>query len=892
MKNNFINIVIILLISLTLSNKIFAEDFNFVVKELEVYENGNLIKGLNGGTVTSNNESIIITANNFEYNKLTNILIAKGNVKLVDTIENIIIESNEVHYLKNTEEIFTVGKSKAFNNIDIQIDADDYFKYNKLTTLLEAKGNVVVNDLEKNSIIKANKIFYLQNNNKFYTKGKTKAFVSNEYTINTTDLIFFRNKGLLSSLYETTVEDTLDNFYTLGDFEYSMNDKILKGNDIELITNYLKSKSEKYFFKTGFFDLVNDKFIAKDVKITFDKMMYDNKDNDPRITGVSGSGNEFNTYLNKGSFTTCRKTDKCPPWLIKSNKVRHDKIKKRIIYKDAWLKVYDVPVLYFPKFFHPDPTVKRQSGFLKPNLISSDILGVSMSVPYFYVVSDQIDLTINPRVYDNDKYILQSEFRQKTKKSYTHADFSYLRGYQSSRLDSDTKDSRTHLFTKTFLDLGFDSFLRSDLEIQYQRVSNDKYLKIFDLESPLLKPDISSLESHIKFDLETDTSNFTSSFQVFETLDGMHSDRYQYVFPTYSYSRSYYPEKLDGTFSFSSGGSNLLDNTNIMSTNIANDIVYSSYDSFLGNGITHNYRVFLKNLNSIGKRHATYKNSPQSEGMSGYMFNMSLPLIKETSKNITNLLEPKLSLQFSPHDMKNVQNINNRINTSNVYSFNRLGGGNTFEEGASLTMGVDYTKQKEKEKFDTLGNLESIEIEDFFEMKLATVFREDKQEKISTYSTLNRRGSNIFGLMNYNLSEYVSIKYDFSIDNDMSTFEYNSIDTKFSYKKFSTSIAWLEENGELGSNNLIENSTKLTFDNNNSLLFKTRKDRQTNITEYYDLVYKYEVDCLIAGLQYRKKFYEDADLKPSETLFFTITIIPLGDFSPDNLLPFPDVPKL
>ena len=189
MKNNFINIVIILLISLTLSNKIFAEDFNFVVKELEVYENGNLIKGLNGGTVTSNNESIIITANNFEYNKLTNILIAKGNVKLVDTIENIIIESNEVHYLKNTEEIFTVGKSKAFNNIDIQIDADDYFKYNKLTTLLEAKGNVVVNDLEKNSIIKANKIFYLQNNNKFYTKGKTKAFVSNEYTINTTDLI-------------------------------------------------------------------------------------------------------------------------------------------------------------------------------------------------------------------------------------------------------------------------------------------------------------------------------------------------------------------------------------------------------------------------------------------------------------------------------------------------------------------------------------------------------------------------------------------------------------------------------------------------------------------------------------------------------------------------------
>jgi hypothetical protein len=30
-----------------------------------------------------------------------------------------------------------------------------------------------------------------------------------------------------------------------------------------------------------------------------------------------------------------------------------DKIKKTIYYKNAWLKIYDVPVLYFPTFFHP-----------------------------------------------------------------------------------------------------------------------------------------------------------------------------------------------------------------------------------------------------------------------------------------------------------------------------------------------------------------------------------------------------------------------------------------------------------------------------------------------------------------------------------------------------------
>ena len=121
MKNKFIKILLILLISLIFSSRVFADDFNFTVKELEVYENGNLIKEKNGGTVTTNNGDIIITANNFEYNKLTNILIAKGNVKLVDLIENITIKSNEVHYLKNVEEVFTIGISEAFNNIDIEI---------------------------------------------------------------------------------------------------------------------------------------------------------------------------------------------------------------------------------------------------------------------------------------------------------------------------------------------------------------------------------------------------------------------------------------------------------------------------------------------------------------------------------------------------------------------------------------------------------------------------------------------------------------------------------------------------------------------------------------------------------------------------------------------------
>ena len=71
----------------------------------------------------------------------------------------------------------------------------------------------------------------------------------------------------------------------------------------------------------------------------------------------------------------------CPPWAIQAKEIKHDK--KQLIYKNAILNVYDFPVFYFPKFFHPDPTVKRQSGFLKPELNNSNVLGTSLTVPYF-----------------------------------------------------------------------------------------------------------------------------------------------------------------------------------------------------------------------------------------------------------------------------------------------------------------------------------------------------------------------------------------------------------------------------------------------------------------------------------------------------------------------------
>ena len=891
MKNKFIKIILLVYISFSINfgSKVLAEDFIFNVSELEISEDGNLYNGKNGGKVTTSN-GIEIFSDNFIYNKLTTLLEAKGNVVFVDTIKNITIWSEEMFYLKNKELAYTKGSSRAVNNEGVAINSNEFFKYNKLTSVLEAKGEVKIIDKIKNITIEAEEVLHLINEEKFFTKGKTKVNVDNKYFTDTEDLIFTRKDMVISSEKKTIITDTINNIYTLDKFNHLINDEILKGENVTISTNS-ENKNDKYYLDIGFFDLKNNKFLAKDVTINFYKNMFDNKDNDPRLKGSDGSGDEFNTFVNKGTFTICMKDDKCPPWLIEAKKIHHDKVKKRIIYKDAWLKIYDIPVVYFPKFFHPDPTVKRQSGFLRPSFEGSEILGTAIHTPYFFVISDDKDLTIKPRFYeDKTKIVLQNEYRQKTKNSTTTADFSYTRGYQAKpKRDDDDKDSRTHFFSNTIMNLNFDNFLRSDLEIQLQKVSNDTYLKVFNLYSPLMKTVPSSLETSMKLSLEKkDAYVFNSSITQYENLSvGKTSDRFQYTFPSYDFSKTIESKNLDGYFGFSSSGNNTLKDTNILSTNVTNNLNYFSADSFLDIGIKNDFGIYLKNLNSIGKNHATYKNSPQAELTSAYVLNSSFPFIKRNSNTI-NTFEPKLSFMYSPHQMKDYSNSGGMITMSNIYSVSRLGMSDSFEEGGSLTIGVDYRKEKiiSKDKLIEIAgkNDDDIKlIEDYFEFKLATVIRNKKEKNVAPSSTINRTNSNIIGQINYALSDHILFNYDFSLDNDLSSFEYTSVDTELAYGNFSTKISFLEKNGPIGDTNMISNTSKYKFDENNSIKFATRKNRKINLTEYYDLIYEYKNDCLTAGVRWNKKYYSDTDLKPVEELYFSITIVPLGTFTPEGI---------
>ena len=50
----------------------------------------------------------------------------------------------------------------------------------------------------------------------------------------------------------------------------------------------------------------------------------------------------------------------------------------------------------------------------------------------------------------------------------------------------------------------------------------------------------------------------------------------------------------------------------------------------------------------------------------------------------------------------------------------------------------------------------------------------------------------------------------------------------------------------------MANDVKFNFDNQNSIFFNTRRNRKTNLTEFYNLVYEYRNDCLVTAIGYSK----------------------------------------
>ena len=236
--------------------------------------------------------------------------------------------------------------------------------------------------------------------------------------------------------------------------------------------------------------------------------------------------------MSKGVFTVCQKRDgKCPPWSIKAKKITHDKIKKNIYYEHATLKLYDIPIFYFPKFFHPDPTVKRQSGFLAPFFTNSTKVGTGIATPYYWAISNDRDFTFSPKFYTNENPLFLNEYRQVFEKGFLNLDASFTEGYKNN---SSSNGNSAHFFGNLNLNLNNDDSYNSDIALKVERASNNTYFRDHRINTLLVNSEDTNLENEIKYSYSKDDTYFDISSNIYQNLrNKKKSDQYEHVLPKY-----------------------------------------------------------------------------------------------------------------------------------------------------------------------------------------------------------------------------------------------------------------------------------------------------------------------------------------------------------------------
>ncbi len=766
-----------------------------------------------------------------------------------ETKEIKIVDSGNIIYAKD-------GTAKSSDGL-LKIIAQN-FEYNKTLDILKAMNGVAF--VEQNNLeIEFNKAIFNQNNLTVSINGDVKIIERKKNLVIETETVNYdRNLNIFRSSSETIYKDKNNNILKTKNFEYDKNKNILKIKDATL-----KDLNQNiYNIDLAYINTVSNKLFGKDLSMSLNNKSF-NKDNEPRLKGKSIVKDELSTEITKGVFTTCKKREGCPPWQLSAEKIHHNKKKQTINYKNALLKVYDIPVMYFPRFFHPDPTVDRKSGFLIPTIKNSPNSDNYLSVPYFSALSLNKDITLTPRIYADDKLLVQSEYRQANKNSNHISDLSIFTKKNSN--------SKSHFFYKYDKNLEYLNFEESVLNLEIQQTSNDTYLKANKIETEI-SDDYDILQSSIGLNFYSQDFAIDTEFMVYENLNKSNNDRYEYILPKLTLIKNIENRTaLNGNFLLKSNNFIKNYNTNVFETVNINDLVFNSNPKITNKGFYNSYNFVFKNVNSDTQNSNNFKKDT-NQYLSGLLqLNSSLPVIKETDK-YKKIIKPKVSLKISPNNnTKNISKNVNRLDVNNIYNLNRLSSNDTLEGGLSLAYGNEFVISEK-------DNLNEI-----FSFKLANNLRLNKNEDLPKNNQMGAKTSNFLSELTYNPNKFLKTKYITSTKNNFYDINYENFSTEIKINNFVTTFDYLNENDTDDKNSYLLNTTKYSFNKFNNISFSTRENKKTDLTEYYKLMYQYKSDCLSASIEYNKDYYSDRDIKPEESIFFKLTIIPFGQTSSPDL---------
>ncbi|MDC3144104.1 hypothetical protein OA527_03700 [Pelagibacteraceae bacterium] len=556
-----------------------------------------------------------------------------------------------------------------------------------------------------------------------------------------------------------------------------------------------------------------------------------------RIVGrlFSRVGSSVNQISN-AIYTPCIKDNyiikNCPGWKLNANKVIHDETKQTIYYQNATLSILNFPVLYTPYFSHPDPSVNKRSGFLMPSITSDNILGETISIPIFYDIASNHDLTFTP--------VFQSKVDDYYALNYRH-----LTKNHNFNLDSSISNNASNTGTGNHL------FINGKIKNPYgkfdyaiQTTNDDTYMRKNHINN------LTVLTSGLNFTKEMDNSYLDFSTYIYKHLNNSSNQKWEYTYPIINYDIHNYKDPLIGqTWKINNSFLNYRDINKNNNHQISSEFTSTS---------TSIYRkIGLKFENTIKSRIIYFTDSAndfnQLRIFPQISNKISYPLVKTDEKK-SQLLEPIIMPIFAPYNnYANDQDISN----SNIFSENRETSLSQWESGPRVNYGFNWLINYNNFLINsTFGQSAKINKE-----------RDDSDNEISNYFIGNTID---FGNKGY-------IKTDMTLDRKKMYLKDNNINASINYKKYKFGFDYdYETSNRIKTSEQISAGTKIQLIKDTHLIASIRKSLMTEKSIGNAFGLHYENDCLAINFDYFKDFTAVNDIKNSRGFSFTVTLKPFG----------------
>lgn len=728
--------------------------------------------------------------------------------------------------------------------------------YNDKKSIITAAGKAEAWD-NQNRKIYADKIVYNKKDQKILAYGNSK-FVHEKILITAREFNYNLNEKKIEAQYDVVLKDQNNNIYNLK-----------KATFFEL---------KKISFGENVFAKIND---GSSFKADFIKTDH--------IKGLS--------FYNNSYYTTCKKINNdaneyCPSWSLNSKKIIHDKELKKVIHKNSVIRIKKIPIFYTPYFSHPDPTVKRQSGFLTPAVKTVSNLGKTLKLPYFFAIDDDKDLTVTPIYYFQQKNMLNTSYRQAIKNGFLQVETSYSGGYKNTETNNNLYGSRNYFFLKYEKNLEKNNFSDSSVKFNLQRVSQKNYLRVNNLKTKLFDSDQRILNNNINYLKISNNKKIEVRSSILENLDETNDKKkYTYILPEVTYS-AYNKINKDFNIKFSSISSakKYLDTQEqVKITNIAS-INSKQYVNKFGIGSRYTFELLNTNVHNNN-----VENEKENYNLKNYftiIADNSLPLLKKNFETkVTHVLTPRIYAKYTSGNSINSNNTSKILEINDIFSINRSNNITKPETGLSFGHGIDYSYKKQK--IDNSMKIKS-------QFGLGQVIKTKRDDNMPAQSSLQNISSDFVGFANYSFfgkkniffdeselnqsfqQNYFNFGYKFTLNNDFKKLLRNEIDINTIYESYSVKFNFDEKNSYIGSDRFLTGQISKYLDQNYFFYFSNTRNLITNGTKNQKLSFNYEDDCLLTSIAINRDFYNDEEINSNKSIFFNIVFKPFGDsIAPD-----------